>query len=157
MRKFGSIAIVGAVGCGLLVSCGGGGGSHTNGATTTTTASALSTALQACLEKKGYNVTIGDVPATLAGLYTAFTTTPGDLGTNIIAIGGSSGQGNAVLALFDNAHDAQSAAGRVDSAIADPQTGVQQGDAQAGSLGDAAWYVWTNAPATNADVSACAG
>jgi hypothetical protein len=112
-------------------------------------------ALQACLEKKGYNVSTGlaSVPATLGDLYAILTTALGSQQANIVvAIGGSPGQGNAAVEFFDSASAAQQTAAKIESTV--QQTG--EGPVQTGNKGDIAWYVWTNTANTNNDVLICA-
>jgi hypothetical protein len=152
--KFLAVVAIGLTGCGSSMS-------HSR-SSTSTASTVNSSAMQACLEKDGYNVS-QDVPTMLPDVYSALTSVGAAKGEiyspflqsspGLVAIGGSAGQGDAAIATYDTAAQARRAANAAQSTA--EQTG--EGPVQAGEHDNMAWYVWTNTAATETDMATCAG
>ena len=70
--------------------------------------------------------------------------------SEIMATPGTSGQGNAVVGLFDGAADATGAASAMQHAVQ-----PSQGQVTAQRSANVAWYAWQDTARTNQDVAGC--
>jgi hypothetical protein len=152
-----AIVAAGVVAASALAGCGGS-GHHTGKAAVSSpgTTPVTSSALQACLEQKGYDVTPIDlshpVPSAVEGLYASFTQAGAFASTPFFIAGGSPGKGDASVAIEFNPGEAQRVAQAAQSRA--EQDGM--GGVQTGGRGDVAWFAWVDSANTSNDVSVCA-